>query len=104
MQTARCYPRQALSMLRNKAHNLTLALLRRIAECRFAAHLPAARFQSQCKVQHAQLLLGECRGRVVLASRNVTGCSHGICGRSTISNIPCPENPVVIGADALNLT
>ena len=80
VQPAGRHPGQPLTVLGDEAHDFPLAFLRRVPQRRFAAHLPAARFQSQGKVQHAQLLLGECRGRVVLASSNLAASSHGTRG------------------------
>src|SRR6266851_1421925 len=76
VQAARRYARQAFSVFRDELHDFTLALLRRVAQRRLPPHLRAAGFQRKREVQHAQPLLGECRWRVVLASRNLARRSH----------------------------
>src|SRR6266581_3498839 len=76
VQAARRYARQALPVFRDELHDFTLALLRGMAQRRLPPHLRAAGFQRKREVQHAQALLGECRWRVVLTSRNLARRSH----------------------------
>ena len=96
VQPAGCNPRQPFAMFGDETHDFALAILGRIAKGRLPAHLSAAGFYGQREVEYTELLFGECRRRVVLASRDLARCSHGTQGRSTISSIPSPENPVRI--------
>ncbi len=77
VQAARCHAGQAFPVLRDELHDFPLALLGRVAQRGFPPHLRTAGLQRKCEVQHAQPLLGECRWRVVLASRNLARRSHG---------------------------
>ena len=69
-----------------KSHDLALPLVRRIAQRGFAAHRGAARFQRQREMQNADLVLGESRRRVVLASRSLATCAHGRKGAIGLGN------------------
>ena len=77
MQSAGRHAGQALAVLGDEAHDFALALLGGIAQGGLPAHLPAVRFQGQGEMQNAQPLFGKCRGRVVLASRDLATSSHG---------------------------
>jgi hypothetical protein len=68
--------RKRFSIFGDEAHDFALALMRRVAESGFAAHGGAAGFQRQSEMQNANAVLGECRGRVVLASCGLATSSH----------------------------
>jgi len=76
VQSAGGYTRQSLAVIRNELHDLFLPFVRRVPQRGFPAHLRAPRFERKRKVQHTELLLGECRWRFVLASRNLAGGTH----------------------------
>jgi len=80
VQPASRYARQPLAMLGDEAHDLALAFLGGIAKGRFAPHFAAARLYGQSEMENAEPLFGESRGRVVLASRDLTRRSHGTQG------------------------
>lgn len=78
VQPARCHSGQPLTVLGDEAHDLSLPLMRSVAQSRFAAHLCAASFDGEREMQNANLLLvREGWRRVVLASRYFARCGHG---------------------------
>src|SRR5579884_2713142 len=76
VQAARGNAGQALSVLRQKVHDLALALVTGIAESGFAAHFGAARFEGKREMQNAEALLRESLGRIELATGDLAGSRH----------------------------
>ena len=60
----------------DEAHDFALAFMRRVAEGGFAAHGGAAGFERQSEMQNADAVLGEGRGRIVLATCGLATSSH----------------------------
>ena len=60
----------------DEAHDFALALMRRVPESGFAAHGGAAGFERQSEMQNANAVLGESRGRIVLATCGLATSSH----------------------------
>jgi hypothetical protein len=67
---------ERFAIFRDETHDFALPLMWRVAERSFAAHGGAAGFQRQGEMQNADAVLGECRGRVVLASCGLATSSH----------------------------
>jgi hypothetical protein len=67
---------ERLAIFGDEAHDFTLALMRRVAEGGFAAHGGAAGFERQSEMQNADAMLGESRGRIVLATCGLATSSH----------------------------
>jgi len=76
VQAAGRYARQAFPVLGDELHDFTQSFLRRVAQRRLPPHLRAAGLQRKREVQNAEPPLGECRWRIVVASRNLTRRSH----------------------------
>src|SRR5260370_9648183 len=94
MQPAGSHARQLLPVLRDEAHDLALPLVPSGAQRRLPAHLRAPALQREREVQHAQLLLGKGRRRVVLASCGLAACSHDAAKAILISNITVRAKPL----------
>lgn len=67
---------ERLAIFGDEAHDFALALMRRVAESGFAAHGGTAGFERQSEMQNADAVLGEGRGRIVLASCGLATSSH----------------------------
>jgi pyruvate-formate lyase-activating enzyme len=67
---------EGFAVFGDEAHDFALAFMRRVAERGLAAHGGATGFERQREMQNADAVLGEGRGRIVLASCGLATSSH----------------------------